>query len=68
VKLEKSILTEAAVGSAGLFVFGLVTIPLAGWVNGVDISMSQGAGMGVVFFGTRMIWLYMVRYFFRGRQ
>jgi hypothetical protein len=68
VKLEKSILAEAVTGSFVIALFGLITIPIAGWVNGVAISFTQGAGMGLFFFCTRILGLYLVRYFFRGRQ
>jgi hypothetical protein len=65
IKIDESILSEATVGSAGLFVFGLITIPLAGLVNGVIISFVQGFGMGSFFFCTRIVWLYLVRYCFK---
>jgi hypothetical protein len=64
-KIDRAILIEAFTGSFVIAFGGLITIPLAGWINGVPISMSQGAGMGAIFFFTRPLGLYAVRYCFK---
>ena len=65
MKLDRAILYEAFMGSFVIAFGGLITIPLAGAVNGVEISTFQGAGMGLIFFFTRPLGLYIVRYCFK---
>lgn len=64
-KIDKNIAIEALTGSFVIASVGLITIPIAGWINGVDISATQGAGMGFIFFCTRPFGLYFVRYCFK---
>lgn len=64
-KIDKNIAIEALTGSFVIAFAGLITIPIAGWINGVDISAIQGAGMGFIFFCTRPFGLYFVRYCFK---
>ena len=64
-KIDKNIVLEAFTGSFVIAFGGLVTIPLAGYINGANISFQQGAGMGFIFFFTRPIGLYIVRYCFK---
>jgi hypothetical protein len=65
IKLDRAIVYEAFAGSFMIAFAGLITIPIAGWINGVNISVTQGAGMGLIFFFTRPIGLYIVRYCFK---
>jgi hypothetical protein len=62
---DRAIFYEALAGSFVIAFGGLITIPLAGAVNGVTISTAQGAGMGAIFFFTRPLGLYIVRYCFK---
>jgi hypothetical protein len=63
--IDRAILYEALMGSLVIAFGGLITIPLAGAINGVTISTAQGAGMGAIFFFTRPLGLYIVRYCFK---
>lgn len=55
---------EAFIGSFGILVSGILTIPLAGGLVGVDVTMQQGAIMSALFFVGRFAWLYLVRVIF----
>jgi hypothetical protein len=55
---------EAAVGSFGMLLSGLITIPLAARTVGVKINLKQAFGMSLIFFVLRVIWLWIVRGFF----
>jgi uncharacterized membrane protein len=53
--------TEALLASAGIWLAGLLTIPLAGAAVGVHITTTQSAGMGALFFVGRFLWLWLLR-------
>ncbi len=57
-------LLEAIVGSFGILLFGVISIPIVGALSGVPINLAQGAQMSAIFFVGRIFWLYAVRYFF----
>lgn len=60
-------LIESFVGSAGILVSGLVTIPLAAHLAGAEISIAASAKMSLLFFVGRWLWLGAVRYTFARR-
>jgi hypothetical protein len=55
---------EAFVGSFTILVFSFITLPLAGSVFEVAITPQQGAGIGVLLFFARFVFLYGVRCLF----
>jgi len=55
---------EAFIGSAGVTLFGFISIPLVASFVGVNITQKQGAMMGAIFFVMRFIWLYILRVVF----
>lgn len=55
---------EATIGSFGMLLSGLITIPLAARAVGVKINIKQAVGMSAIFFVLRVIWLWIVRGFF----
>ncbi len=57
-------LLEAIVGSFGILLFGVISIPIVGALSGVAINLTQGAQMSAIFFVGRILWLYAVRRFF----
>jgi hypothetical protein len=52
---------ESFVGSAGILIVGFLSIPIAAWFVGANVSSMQGLGMGGLFFLARWAWLYIVR-------
>jgi hypothetical protein len=58
---------ESLLGSFGIMVVGWATIPFAGYVAGVQITATQGFKMGLIFFVTRFLWLYALRFWFSKR-
>lgn len=52
---------EALLGSIGIMAVGFLTIPLAGHIAGVDISMAQASKMSAAFFLGRLLWLWALR-------
>ena len=61
MSIDTRALAEAFVGSLGIFLAGFMTLPLAGFVAGVHVSMGQGAVMGLVLGVLRTIWFYVLR-------
>ena len=55
---------EAFIGSLGILLFGMLSIPVVGHLFGVQISMEQGFYMGATFFVLRFAWLYLLRKLF----
>lgn len=64
----RPVLLEALIGSAGILLAGLVTIPLTAWAVGASVNMAQGAGMSVLFFVGRFVWLALLRAWFERRK
>jgi len=56
---------EAFLGSMGILLVGMFTIPYVGGMYGVQISLHQGVYMSMTFFVLRFIWLYFLRKMFR---
>jgi hypothetical protein len=55
---------EAFIGSFGILLAGMFTIPFAAHLSGVQMNLMQGAQMSALFFIGRFIWLYIVRVVF----
>jgi len=55
---------EPLLGSMGILLVGFVTIPLAAYFVGADISTAQGLEMGLIFFSGRFVWLLVLRLIF----
>lgn len=59
---------EALLGSAGILLAGVVTIPAAAWAVGATINLQQGASMSVLFFFGRWIYLFALRMWFQAKE
>ena len=55
---------ESFIGSAGILVVGLITIPLAGELSGVHIGGYEAMKMSLLFFTGRFFWLWLLRVIF----
>ena len=62
---DKAVLFEAVAGSFVLAVGGIGTVMIAGYLNGVQMSVWQAIGMNVFFFHTRLLGLIPTRYVFK---
>jgi hypothetical protein len=58
---------ESLLGSIGILIAGYWTIPLIGYMSGVEIDGSAGLKMSIMFFIARFVWLYLLRRIFSGR-
>jgi hypothetical protein len=52
---------EAFLGSFGIFLFGLVSIPVVLRLHGVRVTIRQNVFIGLTFFILRFFWLYFLR-------
>jgi hypothetical protein len=59
---------EAFIGSFGILLAGFLTIPLAAHLVGGSLTIAQGAGMSLLFFVARWLWLYSVRVYFERKK
>ena len=59
---------EPFIGSLGILIAGIITIPLAGSASGVDVNSYQALQMSFIFFVLRFFWLYILRNYFEGRN
>lgn len=68
--LDRAVLFEALTSSFVLALGGIGPVILSGKINSVDIGLWQAAGMNAVFFCTRLLGLYPIRYIFKkwGKQ
>lgn len=56
---------ESFLGSFGILIAGVVTIPLAAKLSGAPvISTSSAISMSIMFFVARLIYLYLLRLIF----
>lgn len=55
---------EPLLGSLGILIAGIITIPFAGYLSGVSIDAAAALKMSIYFFIGRFIWLYILRHFF----
>ena len=55
---------EAFLGSMGILMVGMFTIPYVGKMYGAKITRRQGIYMSLTFFVLRFIWLYSLRLIF----
>ena len=55
---------EAFIGSFGILLAGIFTIPFVGGFAGVEMTSMQGLQMSLWFFFGRFLWLYVNRVFF----
>lgn len=60
--------TESLMGSAGILLSGIVTIPLAADAVGASVSMQQGASMSIIFFFGRWVYLFALRMWFQRKE
>ena len=58
--MNKNVL-EPFLGSLGILLAGVFTIPFAGSISGVNIDYYQAIKMSVLFFIGRFLWLYFLR-------
>jgi len=58
---------EAFLGSMGILLVGMFSIPFVASIYGVEMSHTQGAQMSGTFFLLRWLWLYVLRRFFHAR-
>ncbi len=65
MKTWPSVLVESLSASFGLTLGGLISIQVAAYFNGVDITFKQAIGMNAFFFCTRLLWLIPNRYAFK---
>jgi len=59
---------EPLIGSLGILLAGFVTIPLAAYFVGANVSSAQGLEMGLIFFVGRFVWLSVLRLIFSKRS
>lgn len=64
-KHQGNILKEPLLSSLLLSIGGIASVIIAGYVNGVAISLMQAVGMNAFFFCTRLLVLVPMRYFFK---
>jgi len=62
--MNKRLLIEPLLGSLGILLAGFLTIPLAAYFVGADVSTAQGFEMGLIFFAGRFAWLALLRLIF----
>jgi uncharacterized membrane protein len=56
------------VGSVGILLAGVVTLPLAVHFAGGQLNAVQAAHASIILFFLRWVWLYLVRIFFQKRS
>lgn len=59
---------EPLIGSLGIAIAGMFTIPLVGRMWNVSMTWKQGLGMSLTFFILRFIWLAFLRNEFAGSE
>jgi hypothetical protein len=64
----KRLVLEPLLGSVGILIAGFLTIPLAAYFVGADISPEQGFEMGLIFFAGRFAWLALLRLIFSKKE
>lgn len=64
-KHKEHVLREPLLCSLLLSIGGVASVIVAGYVNGVAISLLQAVGMNAFFFCTRLLVLIPTRYYFK---